>query len=67
MRKEIKEGRCYFIINTDEPYAEAVYAVLKCGQQMKKEWPEGNVSFDEWHRQTFGRAPRFTESVDYHI
>ena len=67
MHKEIKEGRRYFIINTDEPYAEAVYSVLKCGQRMKNEWPEGDVSFLEWHTQTFGCAPRPAESMEYHI
>jgi len=61
MSKKMKEGRSYFIINTDEPYAEAVYGVLKCGQQMKGEWPEGDISFREWHEQTFGRAPQAEE------
>lgn len=54
MLKEMKPGRRYFIINLDEPYAEEVYEVLKRGQMAKGEWPEGDISFEEWKEQTFG-------------
>lgn len=53
MRKIIKPGRRYFIINIDEPYAEEIYKVLKKGQMKKGEWPEGNISFEEWKKQTW--------------
>lgn len=54
MLKEMKSGRKYFIINIDEPYAEKIYEALKAGQMAKGEWPEGDISFEEWKRQTFG-------------
>lgn len=47
MLKEMKPGREYFIINIDEPYAEEIYEVLKRGQIVKGEWPEGDISFEE--------------------
>ena len=53
MRKKIKPGRRYFIINIDEPYAEEIYEVLKRGQMAKDKWPEGDISFREWIEQTF--------------
>lgn len=34
MRKEIKPGRRYFIINIDEPYAPEIYEVMKRGQRL---------------------------------
>jgi hypothetical protein len=67
MPKTVKEGRCYLIINTDEPYAEEVYSIMKRGQQGKNQWPEGNISFDEWHRTTFGCAPQKADSPEYVI
>ena len=54
MRKGMKPGRRYFIINIDEPYAEEIYEALKRGQMEKGEWPEGDVGFEEWKKQTFG-------------
>lgn len=54
MLKEIKPGRKYLIVNIDEPYAEEMYEILKKGQMKKGEWPEGDISFAEWKRQTFG-------------
>ncbi len=54
MEKNMKSGRKYFIINIDEPYAEQIYDVLKAGQTAKGQWPEGDISFDEWKEQTFG-------------
>lgn len=58
MRKELKPGRLYIIVNLDEPYAEAVYEVVKAGQLAKvalgeNAWPEGDVDFQTWVRQTF--------------
>ena len=54
MLKTIKPGNEYFIINIDEPYAEEIFEVLKRGQMAKGEWPEGNISFEVWQKQTFG-------------
>jgi len=54
MLKQIKPGRHYIIVNIDEPYAEAVYSVLKCGQIMKEQWPEGDITFKQWVEKTFG-------------
>ena len=47
MLKQLKPGRTYFIINTDEPYAEEIYEILKKGQMEKNEWPEGDISFED--------------------
>lgn len=55
MLKDMKPGNEYFIINIDEPYAEQIYEVLKAGQMAKGEWPEGDISFQEWQEQTFGQ------------
>lgn len=54
MKKELKRWNEYFIINIDEPYAIDIYEVLKRGQMAKGEWPEGDISFEEWQEQTFG-------------
>lgn len=53
MEKPMKPGRKYFIINIDEPYAEKIYQALKDGQIAKGEWPEGDISFEGWKKQTF--------------
>ncbi|NQT33237.1 MAG: hypothetical protein HQ594_06170 [Candidatus Omnitrophica bacterium] len=56
MLKEMKPGRRYFVINIDEPYAKAIYKVLKKGQmakRTKKAWPEGDISFETWIKKTF--------------
>lgn len=53
MRKCMKPGRQYFIINIDETYAPIIYEILKYGQMQKGEWPEGDISFDEWKKITF--------------
>ena len=53
MHKEMKENQRYFIINIKEPYAKAIYEVLKAGQIAKNEWPEGDISFEEWIAQTW--------------
>lgn len=57
MRKNLKPGRHYFIINLDEPYAEEIYKVLKKGQEAKDQWPEGDISFEDWRWATFGYDP----------
>lgn len=49
----MKPGRKYFIINLDEPYAEDIYKVLKKGQMKKSQWPEGDISFEEWVAKTW--------------
>ncbi len=54
MQKKMKPGRRYFIINIDEPYAEQIFEVLKWGQMSQNKWPEGDISFSEWIKQTFG-------------
>lgn len=54
MRKTMKPGREYFIINIREPYAPEIYEILKRGQMAKGEWPEGDITFEEWQEQTFG-------------
>jgi hypothetical protein len=56
MEKQMKPYRKYFIINIDEPYAKKIYEVLKQGQMAKGEWPEGDISFEEWKKQTFARV-----------
>jgi len=48
MLKEMKPGNVYFIINTDESYAKKIYEVLKREQIKKGEWPEGDISFEDW-------------------
>jgi len=58
MKKIMKPGNKYFIINTDEPYAKAIYEVLKAGQIAKGEWPEGDISFEEWIKRTFNQLCR---------
>jgi len=62
MLKEIKPGRRYFIINIDEPYAKAIYEILKYGQMVKDEWPEGDIHFEEWKELTFEKQ---LKSLDY--
>lgn len=58
MKKFMKPGRRYFIINIDEPYAPEIYETLKRGQMEKgpNYWPEGDISFGEWIKQTFAEA-----------
>ncbi len=55
MYKLMKPGRRYFLINLNEPYAEKVYEVLKKGQEEKGEWPEGDMSFEEWIEFSFSK------------
>lgn len=54
MRKTMKPEHDYFVINIDEPYAEQIYEVLKAGQMAKGQWPEGDITFEEWKQKTFG-------------
>ena len=65
MLKEMKDNRRYIFCNIDEPYAEAVYAVIKCGQMAKGEdaWPEGDMSFKNWIEWTWGDKPKSTEPL----
>ena len=69
MLKNMKMRRDYFIINIDGPYAREIYEVLKRGQAAKGEWPEGDISFEEWKRQIFEeegqgwRLSQFTASM----
>ena len=58
MRKKMKPGRAYFIINIDEPYAEDIFKTLKQGQIEKDEWPEGDIDFKTWKYNTFLRDTR---------
>lgn len=53
MLKQMKSGRKYFVINIDEPYAEKIYQVLKEGQIEKGQWPEGDITFEEWIDKTW--------------
>ena len=53
MKKAMKPGQRYFVINIDEPYAQEIFEVLKRGQLAKgdpqKHWPEGaGISFRQW-------------------
>ena len=48
MKKRMKKGNRYFLINIDEPYAREIYEILKRGQTEKGAWPEGDITFDEW-------------------
>jgi hypothetical protein len=57
MHKIMKPGRKYFVINTDEPYASDVYAILKNGQLAKGAWPEGDITFEEWMARTWPPQP----------
>lgn len=65
MLKEMKDNRRYIFCNIDEPYAEAVYAVIKCGQMAKGEgaWPEGDITFREWIEWTWGDKPQSREPL----
>lgn len=54
MLKQLKPGHKYLVCNLDEPYVEEVYEVIKKGQMAKGEWPEGDISFEEWVCLTFG-------------
>lgn len=47
------KDRRYFVINIDEPYAEEIFEVFKRGQIAKGEWPEGDVTFEEWKALTW--------------
>ena len=67
MLKEIKDGNEYFIINIDEPYAKEIFEVLKRGQMAKGQWPEGDITFEEWQEHTFGeqREEELREMYNY--
>jgi len=65
MKKELKPGNEYFIINLDEPYAQEIFEVLKRGQMAKGQWSEGDITFEEWQEQTFGDDRREEERERY--
>lgn len=48
MKKVMKEGRKYLFVNIDEPYAKAIFEVMKAGEIAKGKWVEGGISFKEW-------------------
>ncbi len=62
MRK-MKPGNEYFIINVDESYAHLIYEILKYGQTIKGEWSEGDITFDEWKNQTFGKSRKQADDM----
>jgi len=55
--KEMKSGRYYLLVNIDEPYAEDVFEIIKCGQMAKENpetaWPEGDIDFRDLVAQTW--------------
>jgi hypothetical protein len=56
MKKQMKPGNNYFIINCDEPFAGEIYKVLKHNMQRLGKWPEGDISFLDWYKLTFSEA-----------
>lgn len=54
MRKEMKPGNCYILVNIDEEYATEVFEIVKKGEEKKGTWPEGNVEFVDWIFDIFG-------------
>ena len=70
MLKKMKPGRKYIIVNINEPYAKQVYEILKKGQIKKGEWPEGDISFEEWKKLTWpskGKNPIGPDRVQEEI
>lgn len=55
MIKQIKENELYFVIKINEPYARRIFQVLKEEQIKLGKWPEGDITFEEWVNQTFGK------------
>lgn len=55
MLKQLKANNLYFVINIDEPYAEKIFQVLKEEQMKLEQWPEGDISFEQWVKDTFGQ------------
>ena len=60
---EMKPGNRYIIINADEPYARAIYEVLKAGEIAKGQWPEGQINFETWFEQTYNVT--YEEYISY--
>ena len=61
MLKTLKPDHYYIIVNLDEPYAQDIYEVLRYGQKQKERlgedaWPEGDVDYMEWVKQTWANA-----------
>jgi len=55
MLKQIKPDHLYMIVDIKEPYIEKLFEVLKAGQIEKEDWPEGDISFEQWVKDTFGQ------------
>lgn len=55
MLKQLKANNLYFVINIDEIYAEKIFQVLKEEQTKLEQWPEGDISFEQWVKDTFGQ------------
>ena len=60
MLKQLKADNLYFVIKISENYAEKIFEVLKEEQIKKDDWPEGDITFEEWVEQTFGQ-----QGLDY--
>jgi len=56
MLKQLKPDNLYFVIKINEPYAREIFEVLKAGQIAKDDWPEGDITFEEWVSSTFGQT-----------
>jgi len=67
MRKELKPGRYYIVVNLDEPYAPELYDVIKRGQTAKGQWPEGDISFREWVEETWPDDPLALDAAGFDI
>lgn len=55
MRKKLKDGNCYIIVNCDEPYIEEIFKELVKGEKPYKHdgWKE-STDFKTWFKDTFG-------------
>jgi len=54
MLKEIKANDLYFVIRLNEPYARKIFDVLKEEQIKLNDWPEGDLTFEQWVYQMYG-------------
>jgi len=55
MLKQLKPNNLYFVIKISESYAEKIFQVLKEEQMKLEQWPEGDISFEQWVKDTFGQ------------
>ena len=60
MLKQLKPDHMYMIVDIRENYIEKLFEVLKAGQIEKNDWPEGNITYREWVKLTFGQ-----DGLDY--